>query len=52
MTQLFQITLIKFLIQLFQDKRTFHANLIEIPRYGENPHQKSAIYSKNSRNEY
>ena len=31
----------------FQDKRTFHANLIEIPRYGENPHQKSAIYSKN-----
>ena len=32
----------------FPDKRTFHANLIEIPRYGENPHQKSAIYSKNS----
>jgi len=31
----------------FPDKRTFHANLIEIPRYGENPHQKSAIYSKN-----
>ena len=30
------------------DKRTFHANLIDIPRYGENPHQKSAIYSKNS----
>ena len=32
----------------FPDKRTFHANLIEIPRYGENPHQKSAIYSKNA----
>ena len=32
----------------FPDKRTFHANLIEIPRYGENPHQESAIYSKNS----
>jgi phosphoribosylaminoimidazolecarboxamide formyltransferase/IMP cyclohydrolase len=32
----------------FPDKRTFHANLVEIPRYGENPHQKSAIYSKNS----
>jgi phosphoribosylaminoimidazolecarboxamide formyltransferase/IMP cyclohydrolase len=32
----------------FPDKRTFHANLINIPRYGENPHQKSAIYSKNS----
>jgi len=31
----------------FPDKQTFHANLIEIPRYGENPHQKSAIYSKN-----
>ena len=26
----------------FPDKRTFHANLIEMPRYGENPHQKSA----------
>jgi phosphoribosylaminoimidazolecarboxamide formyltransferase/IMP cyclohydrolase len=32
----------------FPDKRTFHANLIDIPRYGENPHQKSAIYSKNT----
>jgi len=31
----------------FPEKLTFHANLIEIPRYGENPHQKSAIYSKN-----
>ena len=31
----------------FPDKRTFHANLIEIPRYGENQHQKSAVYSKN-----
>mgnify|MGYP001170587465 CR=1 FL=1 len=31
----------------FPEKRTFHANLIAVPRYGENPHQKSAIYSKN-----
>jgi phosphoribosylaminoimidazolecarboxamide formyltransferase/IMP cyclohydrolase len=31
----------------FPDRRTFHANLIEMPRYGENPHQRSAIYSKN-----
>ena len=31
----------------FPDKRVFHANLIEKLRYGENPHQKSAIYSKN-----
>src|SRR6056300_5954 len=33
---------------IFPKKRIFHANLIETPRYGENPHQKSAIYSKNS----
>jgi phosphoribosylaminoimidazolecarboxamide formyltransferase/IMP cyclohydrolase len=26
----------------------FHTNLIETPRYGENPHQLSAIYSKNN----
>jgi len=26
----------------------FHANLIETPRYGENPHQLSAVYSKNN----
>jgi phosphoribosylaminoimidazolecarboxamide formyltransferase/IMP cyclohydrolase len=26
----------------------FHANLVETPRYGENPHQLSAIYSKNN----
>jgi len=32
---------------LFPKKRVFHANLVETPRYGENPHQKSAIYSKN-----
>ena len=31
----------------FPDKRVFHANLIEKLRYGENPHQESAIYSKN-----
>src|SRR6056300_536110 len=33
---------------IFPKKRISHANLIETPRYGENPHQKSAIYSKNS----
>jgi phosphoribosylaminoimidazolecarboxamide formyltransferase/IMP cyclohydrolase len=32
----------------FPDKKTFHAKLTEMPRYGENPHQKSAIYSRNS----
>ena len=32
----------------FPNKRVFNANLIETPRYGENPHQKSGIYSKNS----
>jgi len=32
----------------FPYKKVFHAELIEIPRYGENPHQTSAIYSKNS----
>ncbi|MDA8737638.1 bifunctional phosphoribosylaminoimidazolecarboxamide formyltransferase/IMP cyclohydrolase [Candidatus Pelagibacter bacterium] len=33
---------------IFPKKRVIHANLVETPRYGENPHQKSAIYSKNS----
>jgi phosphoribosylaminoimidazolecarboxamide formyltransferase/IMP cyclohydrolase len=33
---------------IFPKKKVFHANLIENPRYGENPHQKSAIYSKNN----
>ena len=33
----------------FPKKRIFHGNLIEKLRYGENPHQKSGIYSKNSR---
>ncbi|MDC0445533.1 bifunctional phosphoribosylaminoimidazolecarboxamide formyltransferase/IMP cyclohydrolase [Candidatus Pelagibacter sp.] len=33
---------------IFSKKRVFHSNLIETPRYGENPHQKSAIYSKNN----
>jgi phosphoribosylaminoimidazolecarboxamide formyltransferase / IMP cyclohydrolase len=32
----------------FPNKRVIHANLIEVPRYGENPHQQSGIYSKNS----
>src|SRR5210317_916186 len=33
---------------IFPKKKTFHANLIETPRYGENPHQLCAIYSKNN----
>src|SRR6056300_506731 len=32
----------------FPKKKVLHTNLIETLRYGENPHQKSAIYSKNS----
>ena len=32
---------------IFPKKRVFHTNLIETPRYGENPHQKSALYSSN-----
>ena len=34
----------------FPNKKIFHSNLIEMPRYGENPHQVSAVYSKNSMN--
>ena len=33
---------------LFPQKRIIYSNLIERLRYGENPHQESAIYSKNS----
>ena len=33
---------------IFPKKKVLHTNLIETLRYGENPHQKSAIYSKNS----
>ena len=33
---------------IFSKKRVFYSNLIETPRYGENPHQKSAVYSKNN----
>ncbi len=33
---------------IFPEKKVFHTNLIKSLRYGENPHQKSAIYSKNS----
>ncbi len=32
----------------FPEKKIFNANLIDKPRYGENPHQISAVYSKNS----
>ena len=31
----------------FPQKKIFHGNLIEKLRYGENPHQESAIYSQN-----
>ena len=31
----------------FPEKKVFHGNLIEKLRYGENPHQFGAIYSKN-----
>jgi len=31
---------------MFPKKRVIYSNLIQTPRYGENPHQKSAIYSK------
>ena len=34
---------------LFPQKKVFYGNLIETLRYGENPHQKSAIYSTNFR---
>ncbi len=30
----------------FPEKKIFHSNLIEKLRYGENPHQQSAIYSR------
>ncbi len=30
----------------FPQKKTIHGNLIEVLRYGENPHQQSAIYNK------
>ena len=33
---------------LFPRKKIFYGNLIQTPRYGENPHQKSGVYSKNS----
>ena len=31
----------------FPKKKIFHGNLVEKLRYGENPHQEAAIYSKN-----
>ena len=33
---------------IFPKKKIFHGNLIEQLRYGENPHQQSAIYSSSS----
>ena len=38
----------KFSKTYFPQKKITHANLIEKLRYGENPHQESAIYSKDS----
>ena len=32
----------------FPQRKTIYGNLVEVLRYGENPHQKSAIYSKNN----
>ena len=32
----------------FPQKKTIHGNLVEVLRYGENPHQQAAIYSKNN----
>ena len=34
----------------FPQKKIFFGSLIEKPRYGENPHQESAIYLKNPKN--
>ena len=33
---------------IFPKKKTLHGNLIEQLRYGENPHQQSAIYSNST----
>ena len=46
MTLLFQIILINFPKFISQKKKIIYGNLIEKLRYGENPHQESAIYSK------
>ena len=32
----------------FPQKKTIHGNLVEVLRYGENPHQQGAIYIKNN----
>ena len=32
---------------IFPQKKIIYGNIIEKLRYGENPHQESAIYSKN-----
>ena len=41
-----QITLIKLTKIIFLKKKIIYGNLIEKLRYGENPHQQAAIYSK------
>ena len=38
----------KLSINHFTEKKLFHGKLIENLRYGENPHQKGAIYSSNN----
>ena len=48
MTRSFLNTLIKKNNVIFPKKKVFYTNLIETPRYGENPHQQSGIYSKNN----
>ena len=40
----------KFSDITFPENKIFHAKLIGLPRYGENPHQRSAIYSRNEDN--
>ena len=48
MIQLYQIILINF-NKIFLKKKLLYGNLIEKLRYGENPHQESAIYSQSFR---
>ncbi len=36
----------------FPEKKIIHGNLVERLRYGENPHQESAIYSQNKNNKF
>ena len=51
MTLLFLIILIKKNNIIFPKKKVFHANLIETPRYGENPHQRKCNLFKEQFNQ-